>query len=357
MPLRLVDLADAQQPMMSGTVGESLAIVRPFAAAGAPALPFHERHRLCILSACCANGATKRDPAGALIMQGRMMMYRSSTGALLLAAALFLTAGAAQAAEDAKYPNWKGQWIVINPRYGGQAVKFDPTKAFGPAQQAPLTPEYQKIHEASMADQAKGGLGNYPTARCLPSGMPRIMSVGAQEYVITPETTYILVGTDIRRIFTDGRDFPPADAEPNYSGYSLGRWIDEDGDGRYDVLEVETRGPFKGPRAYDATGLPLHFDNESIFKERFHLDKNDPNLLHDEITVIDHALTRPWSVDKTFRRDPKARPNWTLTSCTEGNNQVVIGSENYFLSGDGMLMPAKKDQAPPDLRYFKQSGK
>ena len=89
----------------------------------------------------------------------------------------------------------------------------------------------------------------------------------------------------------------------------------------------------------------------------FHLDKNDKNLLHDEITVIDHALTRPWSVDKTFRRDPKARPNWTLASCTEGNNQVVIGSENYFLSGDGMLMPAKKDQAPPDLRYFKQGGK
>ena len=107
-------------------------------------------------------------------------MYRSSTGALLLAAALFLTAGATQAAEDAKYPNWKGQWIVINPRYGGQAVKFDPTKAFGPAQQAPLTPEYQKIHEASMADQAKGGLGNYPTARCLPSGMPRIMSSEAR---------------------------------------------------------------------------------------------------------------------------------------------------------------------------------
>src|SRR5262245_40378634 len=40
---------------------------------------------------------------------------------------------------------------------------------------------------------------------------------------------------------------------------------------------------------------PLHFDNQSIFKERFHLDKADPNILHDEITVIDHALTRPWS--------------------------------------------------------------
>jgi hypothetical protein len=234
-------------------------------------------------------------------------------------------------------------------------VRFDPTKAFGPAQQAPLTLEYQKVHEDSMADQAKGGLGNYPTARCLPGGMPRMMTA-AQEYVITPETTYILIGggeDHIRRVFTDGRDWP-ADLEPTYQGYSIGRWIDDDGDGRYDVLEVDTRGPFKGPRAYDATGLPLHFDNQSTFKERFHLDKKDPNVLHDEITVFDHALTRPWSVDKTYRRNPNPRPIWRETSCTEGNNQIVIGKENYFLSADGLLMPAKKDQAPPDLRYFKQ---
>ena len=284
------------------------------------------------------------------------MLNRSSTAAFALAAALMVTMTGVQAADDAKYPNWKGQWAqILVPGLGGQNVRFDPTKAFGPAQQAPLTPEYQKVHEDSMADQAKGGLGNYPTARCLPGGMPRMMTA-AQEYVITPETTYILIGggeDHIRRVFTDGRDWP-AGLEPTYQGYSIGRWIDEDGDGRYDVLEVNTRGPFKGPRAYDATGLPLHFDNQSMFKERFHLDTNNPNVLHDEITVFDHALTRPWSVDKTYRRNPNPRPIWRETSCTEGNNQIVIGKENYFLSADGLLMPAKKDQAPPDLRYFKQ---
>jgi hypothetical protein len=35
---------------------------------------------------------------------------------------------------------------------------------------------------------------------------------------------------------------------------------------------------------------------------------------------------------------------------------VVVGSENYFLSADGYLMPARKDQLPPDLRYFKKAG-
>ena len=183
------------------------------------------------------------------------MSCRGSIGALALVTLMATIAGA-QAAEM-KYPNWKGKWNAINPRLGGQGVKFDPTKAFGPAQQAPLTPEYQKIHEESMADQAKGGQGNFlDHARCFPGGMPTMMSGPAQEYIVTPETTYISVGTDLRRIFTDGRPWP-TDIEPTYQG-----------SGTYDTLEVEMRGPFKGRRAYDATGLPLHFDNESTFKER-----------------------------------------------------------------------------------------
>ena len=34
-------------------------------------------------------------------------------------------------------------------------------------------------------------------------------------------------------------------------------------------------------------------------RERIYLDKTHPNLLHDEITTIDHALTRPWVVMET----------------------------------------------------------
>jgi hypothetical protein len=275
--------------------------------------------------------------------------------------ALVTKNGSAQVAYEPKYPNWKGQWVTINYRLGGQVIKYDPNKPWGIGQKAPLTPQYQKVLEDSMADQARGGLGNYPTARCLPGGMPRVMAGTRLEYIISPETTYIVGGPDVldvRRIFTDGRDWPKAsEIEPTYLGYSIGKWIDTDGDGTSDVLEVDTRGPFKGPRAYDASGLPLHFDNESTFRERFYIDKYDPNLLHDEITTFDHALTRPWTVDKTFRRSPNPRPFWSETSCTEGNVNIVVGKENYWVSGDGFLMPTHKDQAPPDLRYFKQSPK
>jgi hypothetical protein len=103
--------------------------------------------------------------------------------------------------------------------------------------------------------------------------------------------------------------------------------------------------------------LPLHFDNQSVFTERFYLDKTNPLILHDEITAIDHALTRPWTVDKAYRRNPNPHPNRSEYYCAEGNHQVVLGKENYFLGADGPLMPTRRDQAPPDLRYFRQTDK
>ncbi|HEY7300622.1 MAG TPA: hypothetical protein VH684_22215 [Xanthobacteraceae bacterium] len=286
-----------------------------------------------------------------------MFGRRSHAGILLVLIFAEIMPAMSALAAEAKYPNWEGEWDYINPRFGGQGVKYDPTKAFGPAQQAPLTPEYQKVHKESMADQAQGGQGNFiDHARCIPGGMPEMMSPARMEVIVTPHTTYLSTGTDLRRIFTDGRPWPTGDVLPTYQGYAIGRWIDEDNDGIYDVLEAETRGPFKGPRAYDATGLPLHFDNQSIFKERFHLDKNNSRILHDEITTIDHALTRPWSVDKTFRLNPNPYPAWSRIVCTETTQQIVIGKQPYMLSAEGLLMPVKKDQAPPDLRYFKQGG-
>jgi hypothetical protein len=291
-------------------------------------------------------------------MRGKqgVMLFRDLIGALVTAA--LAMPGAALAFDDSKYPNLKGRWDrVVVPGLPGQP-SFDQTKPWGFGQEAPLTPEYKAVLEASLADQEQGGQGNFTGYGCRPFGMPLMMiAFYPQEYVITPETTYILVNNADhgRRIFTDGRDWPKREMEPTYQGYSIGKWIDEDADGRYDVLEVETRGPFKGPRVYDATGLPLHHDNQSIFKERIYLDKADPNLLHDEITVIDHALTRPWTVNKRYRRDPAPQPDWPEYVCGEENLHVQVGKENYFVSGDGYLMPARKNQAPPDLRYFKKT--
>jgi len=257
------------------------------------------------------------------------------------------------------YPDWSGGWTRYVPpvtvisasglRTPGGQPSFDQTKPWGFGQQAPLTAEYRRVLEDSIADQANGGQGNFAHhALCLPGGMPFMMiAFRPIEFVVTPKTTYILIGGSehYRRIYTDGREWPK-EITPTFSGFSIGKWVG-------DTLEVETRG-FKGPRVYDASGLPLHFDNQSVFKEKIYLDKDDKNLLHDEITVVDNALTRPWTVDKKYTRNPKeTHPEWEESYCTEENALVGIGKEIYWIGADGLLMPARKDQTPPDLRHFK----
>ena len=281
------------------------------------------------------------------------MLLRGSIAAITLGFWLLTACATAQAFDEARYPDLKGQWR----RFEVGPVKFDPGKP-RLAQDAPLSPEYQAIFEANLRDQDAGGQGIDPTYTCLAPGMPRQMNAYEPlEIVVTPDTTYILVEHihDNRRIFTDGRDWP-AEIEPSFAGYSIGKWVDRRGDGRNDTLLVETRA-LKGPRVFDSSGIPFHKDNQTVIKERIYREPADPDLLYDEMTVVDHALTRPWTVTKRYRRTEVERPLWRETVCAEHNEHVEIARQGYMLSADGYLMPTRKDQPPPDLRYFKKTGK
>ena len=271
------------------------------------------------------------------------MRYRRLICALALATALAATPSAAQVVDFGKYPNLKGQW----------ARKGNPNNWIPLAGPPPLTPEYQKVWADIQADLKAGGPGNWPSTFCIPAGMPAMMSFyDPAEIIVMPEITYILISHNddsYRRIYTDGRDWPE-DPERTFAGYSIGKWIDEDGDGKYDVLEIETRH-LKHPRAYDASGAPLHFDAKSVVKERIYLDKADPNVLHDDITVYDDALVRPRVSNKRYIRE--LRPIvWVEAICPEGNPYVQLEGEIYMRGADGKLMPAKKGQRPPDLQHF-----
>jgi hypothetical protein len=277
-----------------------------------------------------------------------------SLAAATLVAALIATMGQPQAFDESKYPNWKGQWM----RGDGGGGRYDPYKPPGRGQQAPMKPEFLAVLDASLADQRAGGQGGDPTYTCLSPGMPRIMNnYEGAEFVITPETVHVLMEHihDSRRIYTDGRAWP-AFIEPSFNGYSIGKWVDDGNTGQYNVLEVESRG-FKGPRAYDNTGLPLHPDNQSVFKERIYLDKADRTIMIIEITTIDNALTQPWSATKKYRRSQNPQPSWSESVCAESNAHVEIQGKGFMLSADGYLMPARKDQEPPDFRYFDQAKK
>ena len=274
--------------------------------------------------------------------------------AITIAAVVFVgLAGVLSSAAQAQsgLPDWSGQWV----RAAGMSLGWDPSKPGGLAQEAPLTPASLAKFKAAMADRAAGGVGGDLTALCLPHGMPRMMiGVYPIEFVVTPAVTYVLTDyTTHRRIYTDGRDWP-SEPLPSYNGYSIGRWVDAGGSGHYDTLEVETRS-FKGPRTFESSGMPLDDDNATIVRERIGLDKSDRSLMHIQITVLDHALARPWTVDRAYRRE--TNPVWDFVDCAENNPHVLVGKESYMISSDGFLMPTKRGQAAPDLRYFNRTPK
>jgi hypothetical protein len=275
------------------------------------------------------------------------MRCGGSAGAIGLATALLAGPAFAQLVDYGKYPAFMGQWDRTGP----------PNNWIPLGGQPPLTPEYQKVWAESQANVKAGKVGNWPSTYCLPEGMPAMMNVyNPIEIIIKPDTTYLLTShnNDVyRRIYTDGRDWPK-DPERTLVGYSIGRWTGDNGDGKYGELDIETRF-LKGPRAYEVSGIPFHEDNQTIIRERFYLDKTNANVLYDEINVIDHAMTRPYTKVQRLNRKTDPQPVWLSETCPEDNVWVKIGDEAYYRNvADGHLMPARKDQPPPDLSYFKK---
>ena len=138
---------------------------------------------------------------------------------------------------------------------GSPVGAWDPTK---PRRARPGGAAHARIPGGARSQpqgQADGGFFDWRGASCRGFGMPLVMyAFQPMEFIVTPETTYVLVDwvEHTRRIYTDGRDWPK-EIEPTLMGYSIGKWLDTDGDGRFDTLEVESRG-FKGPRHYDSSG-------------------------------------------------------------------------------------------------------
>src|SRR5262249_18755735 len=147
----------------------------------------------------------------------KIMAKRTSIGAYGLLALCASISGAA-ALEDAKYPDWRGQWGRGGAPRWVQA-----------GQEAPRTPASHNGYAANLAAMAGGGQGNVPSWYCLPQGMPMMMNAyDPVEFVVTPDITYILishVNDSYRRVYTDGRSWPK-EIEPTFAGYSIGKWVD-----------------------------------------------------------------------------------------------------------------------------------
>ena len=238
--------------------------------------------------------------------------------------------------DPGRYPDWSGQWERIG------SLNWPP-EGYAAAGPAPLTEDYQAIYDDIQEKRRNGILAGDPPATCLPPGMPRVMKMSfPMEIIITRAITWIIADweSQVRRIYTDGRDWPEY-ILPEFNGYSIGEWHDEDGDGVYDLLSVETRG-IKGPRSIDSTGVVLHENNQTVVLEE--LRRIDENTLEDRITTIDDAFTGPWTIHQRYNHITEDII-WVEYACAEGNRHIQLGDEWYFLNdSEGVLEPTRQGQ-------------
>ena len=269
------------------------------------------------------------------------MLYRSLMSTAALAAGLALAAADAMAFDQAKYPDWSGAWRrTPTPRVTGQPG-FDQTKRLGPAQQAPLTPEAGAIMRGGWRTKPRADKATTRPMSASPPGMPRAMKPTA-DGVRHHARDHLYPD---RHINTHAASSPTAAmarglSSRRFSGYSIGKWIDQDGDGRYDVLEVETRG-CKGPRAFDAerhAAAPRQPRPSSRSASTSTRPTERPARRHHDLDMRSRVPGRSTRI----RRNPTQRPVWREEICAEGNPHVEIDGEVYFLSADGQLMPQRK---------------
>jgi hypothetical protein len=232
----------------------------------------------------------------------RQVRFSTARIALLVSfAAAYVTLDAA-AQQSAKIMGINGTW----ERYPGLSAGLgaaDAGQQQRPAPPAaiptpPLKPEYLSAwREARQRDADLTRQGVPPPnsgSACLPQGMPgMMMAMFPMEVLETPgQVTFIQEAfNQVRRVHLDGELIAPEDAEPRFSGHSVGHW---DGD----TLVVET----VGVKDYAQFNGAPHSMNMRI-TERIRLINE--SYMENVVTVTDpEYLTEPWTWTWMYKRWP-----------------------------------------------------
>jgi hypothetical protein len=245
-------------------------------------------------------------------------------GALLTA----LCAGASMAAG---LPDWSGVWFphernLFDPSSlppAERQVKDTASSLFEASYQRmypPYRPDYEARYAKTLKDTNEGRASD-PTAGCVPPGFPRIMGTPYPlEFVVEKRRVSILFEaySQVRRIYTDGSRHPD-DLDPSYNGHSTGHW-------EGDTLVVDTVG-LRGDTVFDVSGAP-HSDAMHVTER---LRRTGPDTIEDRMVVEDpKALTRPWTVVRTYER----KPDWKIAEyvCEENQRNPILpdGSTGFL---------------------------
>jgi hypothetical protein len=149
------------------------------------------------------------------------------------------------------------------------------------------------------------------TAKCLPPGMPAMMSMAYGMEIMQNKdkiTFFSELNDAMRRVYLDGRKATQKILDdPTYAGYSTGHW-------EADTLVVDTVA--LNTNSF-IEGFSPHSEDMTV-KERIRL--TSPGRLEDRITVTDpRALTKPWETVKTYRKAAQGKNDELREfACPEG---------------------------------------
>ena len=203
---------------------------------------------------------------------------------------------------DPKAPDLSGVWVRVDtPSPTASKEGWTPWPP-------PLKAPYDATYAQRLADAAAGKRTDDPVPTCQPGGMPRVITGMTTPMLLIQTPGRVVIyrdGVPVRRIWLDGRPFPPARSIESFSnGNAMGHYAGGD-------LVTELRGIRDQP--VDATGVP-HSD-DLVIAERFH--RVDPDTLRVAVTLTDPtAYSQPMTTTVTYTRvkDPLWEPHEFL--CT-----------------------------------------
>jgi hypothetical protein len=224
-------------------------------------------------------------------------------GALILASLTISAAGCTPAADEPAAPA-----VSAEPDISGVWQAYASVSTPGTGQAGALTEEGRFGVDAFHAQY--GDDMPEPGWYCVPPGMPSTMTSTVSypiEILQTPGrvTMFAEFEMQLRRIYMDGREFPPADYWPTRMGFSVGHWEGE-------TLVIETRFLSEylmrsWPRS-EATRIVERIyranRNElNVVRNGFPEENDSNDLLVVEITVMDNNLyVEPQQIAMYYQR-------------------------------------------------------
>jgi hypothetical protein len=241
----------------------------------------------------------------------------------------------------AALPDWSGVWAMQGPTVFDRATVRPPDGRAGDAgvrEVPPYKDEWEAKYQKNIDLIRQGRLPDPITTCGTPHGFPRVMNLpDVYEFAVTRDAVWILAenGPNIVRIYTDGRQYPPAeDLWPTYTGASLGHW---EGDTLV-FTTISLKGSRDNDVIVDRTGLVLSDASRATTRMR----KIDDMTIEAQIEVEDaKALKAPWPVTKRYRKQRPRTWAWDY-ACAENNRNPISGSgKTLTLGPDGK--PLDKD--------------